>query len=91
MLAEETFSERSNRCRSGEIPDGGSVSDGISTAPLETDLTWRSISPTYIAVTYGRAMSRRWGRPGRELLGMKNYQTLDAQLKRLRVTGDLHD
>jgi len=22
------------------------------------------------------------------LLGMKNYQTLDAQLKRLKVTGD---
>ena len=37
-----------------------------------------------------RAMEQAQGVKSRatRLLGMKNYQTLDAQLKRLQVTGD---
>ncbi len=73
-----------------EMPDSGRAMSEISERPLgdEFDLEehLNDIRSNYLR----RAMEEANGvkTKAARLLGMKNYQTLDAQLKRLGVTGD---
>ncbi|MGV2336838.1 MAG UNVERIFIED_CONTAM: hypothetical protein LVR18_23010 [Planctomycetaceae bacterium] len=73
-----------------EMPDSGNRVSGILNRPLgdEFDLEehLNDIHRQYLR----RAMEESGGVKARaaRLLGMKNYQTLDAQLKRLGVTGN---
>jgi len=73
-----------------EMPNSGGVLSGIMDRPLgdEFDLEehLNDIQRQYLR----RAMEEAGGVKVKaaRLLGMKNYQTLDAQLKRLGVTGN---
>jgi transcriptional regulator with GAF, ATPase, and Fis domain len=91
VLAEKNVLERGDVVAAlGEMPADDIHADAILDRPIgdEFDLEeyLNDIHRSYLR----RAMEEAKGVKVRaaRLLGMKNYQTLDAQLKRLRVTGD---
>lgn len=74
----------------GEMPESNGLASGIMDRPLgdgfDIDEHLNAIHGNYLR----RAMEEAHGVKAKaaRLLGMKNYQTLDAQLKRLGVKGD---
>jgi DNA-binding NtrC family response regulator len=90
LTDEEKIDRRELVAALGEMPDRNGHAPSIIDHPLGDDfdleLYLNSIHKAYL----GRAMDEAQGVKAHaaRLLGMKNYQTLDAQLKRLQVTGD---
>jgi DNA-binding NtrC family response regulator len=73
-----------------EMPDGGGSSRGLLDRPLGDDFDLEDHLNDIRGRYLRRAMDEAGGVKAKaaRLLGMKNYQTLDAQLKRLDITGD---
>lgn len=73
-----------------EMPESHDSMAGIGDRPLSEDFDIEEYLNAIHANYLRRAMSESRGvkTKAARLLGMKNYQTLDAQLKRLNVTGD---
>ncbi len=74
----------------GEMPEMNSSLSRIMDRPLGDGFDLAEHLNTVQATYLRRAMNEANGvkAEAARLLGMKNYQTLDAQLKRLHVTGD---
>lgn len=74
----------------GEMPDMNEGSDGLSLREIGDGFDLEEHLNSLQSLYLRRAMEESGGVKVKaaRLLGMKNYQTLDAQLKRLKVTGD---
>ena len=86
----KTIGRRELAASVGEMPESGGPASGVMDRPLgdgfDLDDHLNSIHRNYLR----RAMEEAHGVKAKaaRLLGMKNYQTLDAQLKRLDVKGE---
>ena len=85
VLSDGDVLERDDLARVIE-PDGKGVEDLLE-CPLAMAFRWKNCLTTSTAIILRRAMQEAQGVKSRaaELLGMKHYQTLDQQLKRLKV------
>lgn len=74
----------------GEMPDMNESSNGLSLREIGDGFDLEEHLNSLQSLYLRRAMEESGGVKAKaaRLLGMKNYQTLDAQLKRLKVTGD---
>lgn len=74
----------------GEMPDMSESSSGLSLREIGDGFDLEEHLNSLQRLYLRRAMEESGGVKAKaaRLLGMKNYQTLDAQLKRLNVTGD---
>lgn len=74
----------------GELPEDTRLSSQLTNRPIGEDFDLEEFLNEIQRSYLRRAMEETKGvkTKAARLLGMKNYQTLDAQLKRLQVTGD---
>ncbi len=94
VLADREVLERADLVEAlGEMPDGTGVAERALDRPIgdgfDLEEYLNEIQRHYLR----RAMEEAKGVKAQaaRMLGMKNYQTLDAQLKRLQVSGDWED
>lgn len=91
VLAEHEVLDRSDLVAAlGEMPDGAEVFDRDQGRPIGDGFDLEEYLNELHRQYLRRAMEEAKGvkTQAAKLLGMKNYQTLDAQLKRLKVKGD---
>lgn len=91
VLADGKVLDRSDLIAAlGEIPDGSPSPQRIANQPLGDGFNLEEYLNDLQRNYLRRAMKEAKGvkTQAARLLGMSNYQTLDAQLKRLKVTGD---
>jgi DNA-binding NtrC family response regulator len=91
VLAEKEILERGDLVAAlGEMPEDNRHAAAVLNRPIgdgfDLELYLNDVQRSYLrrAMEDARGVKAKAAR----LLGMKNYQTLDAQLKRLQVTGD---